>query len=346
MPLIEPGPLRVAPDWWYDVDQVVRDGDEVTQMSLVRPEDVEEIRGVLSSAFGVPRFESDDYLRWFYTDSPFGEAYSGVTRRHGEAVSHLAGAPRRLRTVDGTLDLWLIANVGSVPGARREGAFLRLCLQAWMMIEGFDQAGIYGVMNDQSRKALEAFGVVTEAELPTKVLGPTPWKRRRFTHHTVTRQLLQSDEFAELIADTDLGPRRGVRLWWHADVLRWRLASPLSTYTLHVADDLVAISTTTNFRGATVAVLMKVLVRAGRRAADGLGKAWFTPSMVGELCAHHRTPFALYVGMNSDVRVFGTLIPQRYLPSPLHLCFKAVPARVATSDLRFDCFELLDFDVL
>jgi len=113
-----------------------------------------------------------------------------------------------------------------------------------------------------------------------------------------------------------------------------------------VAEDLVAVSTTTTFRGAKVAVLMKVLVRGERRASDGLAKAWFTPSMVGEVCAHHRTPFALYVGMNSDVRVFGALVPQRYLPSPLHLCFKAVPARVGTSDLRFDSFELLDFDVL
>ena len=344
--MIEPSPLRVPPGWWYDVDAVVHDGDEHTESVLTRPEDLEEIRRVLASAFDVPRFETLDYLRWFYTQCPFGETFSGIVRRDGRAISHLAGAPRRLRTVDGTLDMWLIANVASVPDAQREGAFLRMCLQAWLMIEGFDQAGIYGVMNDQSRQALEAFGVVTEAELPTKVLGPTPWTKARFSHHTVDRALLESDRLGELLADTDLAPRRGVRLWWHLDVLRWRLASPLSTYTLHVADDMVAVSTTTTWRGVRVAVLMKVLVRGKRRRADGLRKAWFTPAMVGEVCAHHRTPLALYVGMNSDVRVFGALVPQRYLPSPLHLCFKAVPRRIGTSDLRFDSFELLDFDVL
>ncbi|MCB1028109.1 MAG: GNAT family N-acetyltransferase, partial [Microthrixaceae bacterium] len=198
--MIEASALRVPPDWWYDVDAVVREGDEVTESTLTRPEDLEEIRQVLAAAFDVPRFQSLEYLRWFYTRCPFGEAFSGVVRRNGEAISHLAGAPRRLRTVDGTMDMWLIANVGSVPGARREGAFLRMCLQAWLMIEGFDQSGIYGVMNDQSRKALEAFGVVTEAELPTKVLGPAPWKRARFSHHTVDRDLLESDRLGELLA--------------------------------------------------------------------------------------------------------------------------------------------------
>lgn len=345
--MIEASPVRVAPDWWYDVDEVHIEGDEVTESVLrTREEHLEDLRRLLSTAFDVPRFETLDYLRWFYTQCPFGEAYSTVVRRNSETVSHLAGAPRRLRTVDSTLDMWMIANVGSVPGVRREGAFLRMCFRAWVNIEGFDQAGIYGVMNDQSREALEAFGVVTEAELPTKVLAPAPWKRAKFSHHVADQALLESDRLGELLADTDLAPRRGVRLWWHLDVMRWRLASPLSTYTLHVADDMVAVSTTTTWRGAKVAVLMKVLVRGDRRQSDGLRKAAFTPSMVGEVCAHHRTPFALYVGLNSDVSVLGAVVPQRYLPSPLHLCFKVVPRRIGTSDLRFDSFELLDFDGL
>jgi hypothetical protein len=345
--MIEAGPLRVSPGWWRDVDEVVHDGDEVTEsVPCAREEHLEEIRRLLSVAFEVPRFDTLDYLRWYYTQCPFGETFITLTRRRSEAISHLAGSPRRLRTVDGTVDMWLIANVGSIPGARREGAFLRMCMQAWLMIEGFDQAGIYGVMNDQSREALAAFGVVTEAELPTKVLSPAPWKRASFSHHTVDEPLLNSDLLDEFFADTDLAPRRGVRLWWHLDVIRWRLASPLSTYTLHVADDLVAVSTTTTWRGAKVAVLMKVLVRSGRRKADGLGRTRFTPSMVGEVCAHHRTPLALHVGLNSDVSVVGATVPQRFLPSPLHLCFKTVPRRIGTSDLRFDSFELLDFDVL
>jgi hypothetical protein len=59
--------------------------------------------------------------------------------------------------------------------------------------------------------------VVTEAELPTKVLSPAPWKRASFSHHTVDELLLSSDRLDEFFADTDLAPRRGVRLWWHLD---------------------------------------------------------------------------------------------------------------------------------
>ena len=79
--MIEPSPLRVPPGWWYDVDAVVHDGDEHTESVLTRPEDLEEIRRVLASAFDVPRFETLDYLRWFYTQCPFGETFSGIAGR-------------------------------------------------------------------------------------------------------------------------------------------------------------------------------------------------------------------------------------------------------------------------
>jgi hypothetical protein len=138
------GPVTGIARWWRDVDEVVHDGEEVTEsVPCTREEHLEEIRRLLSAAFEVPRFDTLDYLRWYYTQCPFGRP---------SARSHDVG---RRRSATGGLAVpaahggWHGGHVadrqrGVHPGARREGAFLRMCMQAWLMIEGFDQAGIYG----------------------------------------------------------------------------------------------------------------------------------------------------------------------------------------------------------
>ena len=313
---------------------------------LVVPEDIPVLSELLLDAFGDERFGNLEYMEWFYLKSPFGRMVSGVTWLDGKAINHLGAAPRRLRTVNGFIDLWLVTNIGSRPGLQGKGYFMRLCLAGWMLALEYKAMGIYGVMNDRSVKALRTFGVVTEAELPVKVLLPGPFKPGTWTHHPVTEEFLDSDQFDEILQDTDLPPRRGVRHWWDAETLRWRLRCPLNPYTVHVHEDLVAISARVKVKGVPTAILMKAMIRGARRKKVGVRKTWLSPTAIGAICAHHRTPFALYAGVNADVRVMGVVIPQQYLPSPLHLCFKVDAQAVATDDLRFDTFELLDFDAI
>ena len=275
---------------------------------LVVPEDIPVLSELLLDAFGDERFGNLEYMEWFYLKSPFGRMVSGVTWLDGKAINHLGAAPRRLRTVNGFIDLWLVTNIGSRPGLQGKGYFMRLCLAGWMLALEYKAMGIYGVMNDRSVKALRTFGVILQ--------------------------------------DTDLPPRRGVRHWWDAETLRWRLRCPLNPYTVHVHEDLVAISARVKVKGVPTAILMKAMIRGARRKKVGVRKTWLSPTAIGAICAHHRTPFALYAGVNADVRVMGVVIPQQYLPSPLHLCFKVDAQAVATDDLRFDTFELLDFDVI
>ena len=313
---------------------------------LAGQEQLDQLSPLLMDAFGDDRFNNRAYLEWFYMNSPFGQAITFTTEKDGDTINHLAAAPRRLKTTGGYLDMWLVANIGSRPGFHGKGYFMKLCLAAWMLTIEYKAMGIYGVMNDKSVKALRSFGVVTEAELTAKVLAPGPFKPGVWTHHTVTPEFLASPEFVEIMADTDLPPRRGVRHWWDIETLTWRLSCPLNTYTIHSHDDLVAISTKVKVKGIPVVILLKVFARGHRRKKMDVRKTWFSPTAVGAVCAHHKSPFAIYVGMNSDVRVMGATIPQQYLPSPLHLCFKVDGRQIATEDLRFDTFELLDFDVL
>lgn len=313
---------------------------------LCQPEDIPVLSELLLDAFGDARFANLEYMDWFYRQSPFGPMVIGITWLDGRPINHLGAAPRRLRTVNGFIDLWLVTNIGSRPGMQGKGYFMRLCLAGWMLAMEYKAIGIYGVMNDRSVKALRTFGVVTEAELPVKVLVPGPFRGGGWTHHSVTEAFLDSAEFDEVLADTDLAPRRGVRHWWDAETLRWRLRCPLNPYTVHVHRDLVAITAKVTVKGVPTVVLLKVLIREARRNKVGVRKTWLSPTAIGAICAHHRTPFAVYAGVNADVRVMGVVIPQQYLPSPLHLCFKVDAQAVATDDLRFDTFELLDFDVI
>lgn len=313
---------------------------------LCQPEDIPILSELLLDAFGDERFANLEYMDWFYRQSPFGPMVIGITWLDDRPINHLGAAPRRLRTVNGFIDLWLVTNIGSRPGMQGKGYFMRLCLAGWMLALEYKAIGIYGVMNDRSVKALRSFGVVTEAELPVKVLVPGPFRGGQWTHHPVTEEFLDSAEFEELLEDTDLAPRRGVRHWWDAETLRWRLRCPLNPYTVHVHRDLVVITAKLTVKGVPAVVLLKAMIRGSRRKKVGVRKTWLSPTAIGAICAHHRTPVALYAGVNSDVRVMGVVIPQQYLPSPLHLCFKVDAQAVATDDLRFDTFELLDFDVI
>lgn len=313
---------------------------------VCREDHIPVLIDLLSEVFDDERFRNEAYMRWLYLESPFGPGWVSLTYDGDEVINHLGAAARKLRTTNGYIPFWLVLNVASRERTRRSGHFLHMCIETWAGLDDMGFSGIFGVMNEQSTKALAQFGVTTEAELPVKVLVPGPPLNRGWTHHRVTEALLDSDEFDELVADTNLPPRRGVRSWWDAELLRWRLRCPLNEYTIHSHPDLVAITTKISVRGVPVVILLKALIRKKRRAEVGIHKTWLSPSGIGAICAHHRSPFALYVGMNSDVRVMGALIPQRFLPSPLQLCFRVAPDQIRTEDLRFDTFELLDFDVL
>ena len=172
-----------------------------------------------------------------------------------------------------------------------------------------------------------------------RLVVPTPG-RKPVESHDVDTAFLASDRFREITQDLDWPPVHGWAQSWDTDFLRWRLSRPDGGYTMHVADDAIAVTHRAPAPlHVPVAVLLKVFPRRGARL----------PLRVSHIAraaaAAHRTPFVLYVGWNVHVRVGGVTIPRRFQPSPLNVVLKVLdPSRVDATSFALDTWELLDMD--
>jgi hypothetical protein len=198
--------------------------------------------------------------------------------------------------------------------------------------------GMFGITNANSTGPILRNGGGWQRALPVRLC--IPWRfSNRVTSRAATSTWLASDEFIEVASRLDRHPARDLTYRWNPDLLRWRLATPGTRYAVHWSEHLVSVSTKTTMYGVPITLLLKFLPRNGQPGP-------LSPrSHIAAACRHHRTPAAVYAGINIHVPVQGTQLAQDRLPSPLNLVMYTFdPDVLPQYRFVFDTFELLDFD--
>jgi hypothetical protein len=170
------------------------------------------------------------------------------------------------------------------------------------------------------------------------VLCPPLWPATQVVEsNPATKAYLESRELAELSASLDLSPGRGLSHRWTPSLLKWRLGSPASEYTVHAGPEAVIVTSIERRAGIPIVVVVKTF---RRRSAAPVG----ANGVIAAACRHHRAPIALYAGFSAVTRVVGAPLPARLKPAPLNLCVRRYDDRNDEPDPRLETFELFDFD--
>ncbi len=300
-------------------------------------------RRLLVAELDGPRFSHPGYLAWFYDQNPRGAAL----QEHdddpdtGRRVGHYGVLPTRFRDAAGPAPFIFSTNVATDSTIRRSGSFRRMAARMYERAAETGAPGMVGVGNDQSTVVVvDRFGWTRLGPMRARVLLPTPFGGGKVVSRPVTAELLASEWFADVTRDLDWTPVSGWAQSWDTDFLRWRLSRPDGGYTLHVADDAIAVSHRELVaRIIPVAVLLKVLPRRGATLPLR------APHVVRAVARAARTPFVVYAGWNAHTRLGGVPIPRRLQPSPLNVVLKVLdPDRIDAGAFVLDTWELLDMD--
>jgi hypothetical protein len=292
--------------------------------------------GLLAAELPNHRLVDAAYLRWLYDENPLGHAIRRQRDDHGVRVAHYAMIPQRYRGPDGTVPAAFSLHAVVRTGTQRKGLFRTLGQE---VIDAAGEAGwrfAAGVCNDKSiGTVVKYLGWKTPGPLPVKLCVPI---RRGAAVESVPVDAGFLARLEDVAGDLDASPASAWTNSYTPDYLHWRLACPHTTYAAHVADDLVAFTTTDVRFGVRAAVILKLLPRAGRTGPIS------ADHVIGAACRFHGAPYAVYAGFNDHVKVSGVRPPRRLQPSPLHLILRSFTPEIDQDALRLDTFEFLDMD--
>lgn len=293
------------------------------------------LREVLPS----PRWDTTEFLDWVYDHNPVGPLLPSNVDRDEQRVCHIGGVPMPLRSSDLDGTALLLLNSSTSPEEQRHGTYAKTILRLNEMCRDLGHLGLFGVTNAESTgPVLRGAGASWQCSLPVHLF--VPWRlSNQVTSRAATSAWLASDEFTGVAGRLDRHPTRDLTYRWSAELLRWRLGFPGADYSIHWSDKLVSVSTRSDFRGIPVTVMLKFLPREGQTGP-------LSPrSHIAAACRHHRTPVALYAGINRHVPVSGIRLAQDRLPAPLNLVMlSAQTDALPQHRFLFDTFEFLDFD--
>ncbi len=297
---------------------------------------------LLAAHLNQTRFANPGFLDWFYGANPRGRAIvEDIDDDQGRRIGHYGVLPTTFRTPRGTTPFIFTSNVATEPGARRKGLFREMAERIYPRIVAFGAPGLAGSSNAASSMVVvEKFGWRSLGSMPAVVALPLV-PPRGVRDIPVDAAFLAGDELTTLAADLDWVPVHDWVQSWTADFLRWRLANPDNTYTLHVGPEAIAVSCRDHGPlGVPAAVICKVFPRPGANLPVHAGK------YVTAACRAQRAPVCVYGGWNAHVRVRGVPVPKRFRPSPLVVVFKSFDEeRAPTSTFKLDTYEFLDVDV-
>ncbi len=327
-------------------DAVFRDGIEgwTVDDHSPQPDLLDDATGLLDAELPDPRFVSSDYLHWCYRENPLGRAiarYQQIDREgRPHMVAHYVNIPRRYRGPGGDRSdgAWSL-NAVVRSGHQQARHFSRLGLEIYAEADGEGRSFVVGVTNEKSTGAVVKYmGWRLAGPLPVRIIHPFGRGRRRMQHTRVDAIWLDSSEFEDLAATVDRHPVEGWSTDYSADVLRWRLACPETSYAVHLADDLALISTRSNLGPIPACVILKVFPLTSSAGPLDATRA------IRSAARWHRAAFAVYAGFNRSVRVRGIRPPRRLQPSPLNLIIRHLDPAVDQDAIVLDTFEFLDMD--
>ena len=273
-------------------------------------------------------------LRWYYDENPAGEAAVGRVEEDGKRLGNYALIPNRYRSIAGEERvLGVGVDLAVDPDARGSGAFRRTVEDSYARGTSMGFDGILGVANANSAPRMVAtLGWRSLAALPVTMI-PAVGSTKGFRSTEITTETI---DVVDSLVDDEF-PRSstsGFAPIWTTELLRWRLQRPGHSYSVHVSDDLVVVSTRTHVAKLPFGVILGVLSRrdvprvpVGRVAA-----------VVGR---HHKAPFVIHWGRSPALRMRGVPLPQKLMPSPLSLVLHPF-----VSDFNRDTFELGEFGFL
>lgn len=291
-----------------------------------------------------PRFVSSDYLRWAYRENPLGRAverYQHVPV-DGEVrlAAHYANMPRRFRGVGGERSdgMWSL-NAVVHADHQRARHFSRIGLEIYEEADRAGKSFVVGITNAKSTGAVVKYmGWRLAGPLPVRIVPVVGRGHGSMRHRWVDRAWLASDDFEQFAASVD---RHDVVGWvtdYDTDVLRWRLGCPETSYAVHVADDVVLVTTKSSYGPVPACVVLKVFPVGD---PDGVVDA---TRAIRTVTRWHRAAFAVYAGFSASVRVRGMQPPRRLQPSPLNLIIRHLDPTIDQDSIVLDSFEFLDMD--
>ncbi|WP_076879742.1 GNAT family N-acetyltransferase [Bordetella sp. H567] len=283
---------------------------------------------------------SYDYLKWLYRDAPDGNDISSDYREAEELLGHYTILPQRWYFGSETKYLALSLNTAVHERARGKGMFTRLAEESYAAAATMGVQAVIGVANANSTPGFLRrlkFKLIDPLPVVAGVALPALWNEG--ASHAVTPEFLDSTQFktiASCIEQASAGS--GVSQAWTLEKLKWRLASPRSSYALHTNSNGTLITTTARAAGCRTIVALKFFAHSPTVQVDGGG-------LLRKAAGFHRSPIFIYCGFNGRAVVRGLPLPRRFLPSPLNLIYRRLDDSMPKPDeVKFDTFEFLDFD--
>ena len=273
---------------------------------------------LLDAVFTVHPPYSVEGLDWYYNANPAGPAAVGAVDDGTCRSGNYALIPQRFQDSTGRIvKLGLGVDLAVLPEARGAGTFRRTVEHAYRPGEEVGLDAILGVANSNSAPRMAATLGWRTWPLPVTLVAPG-LRGIKLEHRSVTSDLLGSTLWDELADGGFVAPSCSSGRFdpvWTSSYLRWRLARPGAQYSLHINDDLVAVSGLTRMKGVRFALILKVLLR--RHILEPFALAGIARSVM----VQRGTPLVVYWGRNPALRVRGIRLPQEKMPSPLALCF-------------------------
>ncbi len=290
------------------------------------------------------RWRDESHLEWLYNANPYGPGIYGFRRDGARLDAHYAHIPQLYRTPAGPMRMMFSLNAVTRSVGQRQGHFWSIAEELFARdLAEYGAQGIIGVSNDNSTPPVVK-------KLDFRLLGPLPVRLvprgpglDSIDHHLVDSEFLESSAATSAFEDLDHPVEWGWRNVASPEYLRWRLASPnTAPFSVHITDDLVAISTQSHLGPVPAAVVLKLMPRRPLPASHSEPLA--AHRLIGSICKHHGAPFAVYAGFNARVSVRGLKPPRRLQPAPLNLIYRSLTSAAAKHSFRLETFEFLDMD--
>ena len=200
--------------------------------------------------------------------------------------------------------------------------------------QGFD--GILGVANANSAPRMVAtLGWRALSPLPVTMV-PAVGRATGFQSTVIDDSTIESID-GLVTGEFSRTSTSGFAPVWTPELLKWRLQRPGHSYSIHISDDLVVVSTRTHVSNIPFGVILGVLARRS-----------VAPLPVGRVAAvvgrHHKAPMVIHWGRSPALRLRGIPLPQKMMPSPLSLVLHPFAKNFGRDQFELGEFGFLDFD--
>jgi hypothetical protein len=199
-----------------------------------------------------------EFYIWKYF-SPVGEAIIASVLVEGEIASSVSALPTLFQTPSGMKRGWQIADIATLPSARRRGLY-RSCLHA--LVELLGDEILVCFPNDNSKKEIEGQGFRLAADVRTLVRPLNPFSARSaFTRPDNDLAVFQRFNFA--------GRSDSYSFFKDPDYLEWRYQKhPACRYDVISSDGGYCVLRSFNLFGSAVGIVMEVAAGAERARCD------------------------------------------------------------------------------